>query len=103
MTEIFNSGEKITYTLGDTFELEISSEDFESGDTCTFIISEHEESEPIIKSTFRLISGAFSITFTAAEKSRLSLGNYIYKAVVVASDKTTVTTVSGDFIVKWGA
>lgn len=103
MTEIYNNGKKIAYTQGDTFELEVNSDDFETGDTCLFIIAENESAEPIVRSTFSLTNGSFSLALTSAEKNRLVLGNYIYKIVVTALDGTVVTTISGDFIVKWGA
>ena len=103
MTEIYDNGKKIAYTKGDTFELEVNSDNFESGDTCLFVVAENEGSEPLVKSTFSLLNGSFTLTLTSAEKNRLTLGNYIYKIVVTALDGTVVTTVSGDFIVKWGA
>lgn len=103
MTEIYENGKKIAYTQGDTFELEVNSENFETGDTCLFIISENESAEPVVKSTFALSNGSFSLSLTSAEKNRLIVGNYIYKVVVTALDGTVVTTKSGDFIVKWGA
>lgn len=103
MTEIYNFGEKIAYTQGDTFELEVSSDSFEAGDTCLFVIAEDENAEPVVNSTFALSNGVFSLSLTSAEKKRLELGNYIYKIVVTALDGTVVTTIGGDFIVKWGA
>ena len=103
MTEVYNYGEKISYTKGDTFELEVSSNNFEAGDTCLFVIAKDENAEPIISANFSLANNVFLITLTNAEKKRLQLGNYIYKIVVTALDGATVTTISGDFIVKWGA
>ncbi len=103
MTEIYNFGEKIAYTQGDTFELEVSSDNFETGDTCLFVIAEDESAEPVIKATFSLQDGSFTITLTSSERGKLDLGNYIYKIVITSLNGEVITRKSGNFIVKWGA
>lgn len=103
MIRIHNFGEKISYTKGDTFELEVNGDNFETGDTCLFIVAEDENAEPVVKSTFKLTDGSFEIKFTESERGKLDLGNYIYKIVITAISGDVITQKSGDFIVKWGA
>ena len=102
MVAIYNDGEKITYTQGDTFELEINSNNFEVGDKLIFVISENEDAEPTINSVFGLNGESFVVKLTLEERNRLKRGWYIYKITIISADGTVATTKSGDFEVKWG-
>lgn len=103
MIRIYNLGEKISYTKDDTFELEVNSDNFEAGDTCLFVIAEDENAEPVIRASFALANGSFTITLAESERDKLDLGNYIYKIVITSLSGEVITQKSGDFIVKWGA
>ena len=103
MITIYNFGEKIAYTKGDTFELEVNGDNFETGDTCLFVVAEYENAEPVISSTFEMIGESFKIALSEQERKRLELGSYIYKIVISSIRGEVLTQKSGDFIVKWGA
>lgn len=96
----------ISYTENDTFRMIAYQETegiFEEGTQLRFIIAKTEVSEYIIDKTFNLNDDmTFTITLTDAEKKRLILGDYIYKATIIKNN-TIVTRKSGDFTVKWGA
>lgn len=95
----------IEYTKGDTFDLVVdASSEFSEGDTLRLIIAESETAGPNIDNTYALSSdGVFILTFSEKDKQNLSIKPYIYKLILKDVNNRTVTQVSGDFIVKWGA
>lgn len=104
MIKIYSGGEKISYTAGDTFILNVSAaEGFEENSSLKFCIAKNEASEYVIDSDFSLTDGRFTIGLTDEEKSKLQIGDYIYKMTVVGGDGKIVTQKSGEFTVKWGA
>ena len=104
MIKIYSGGEKISYTSGDTFILNVSAtEGFEENTVLKFYIAKNEVGEYIIDSEFSLSEGRFTIELTDEEKSNLQVGEYIYKMTIVGGDGKIVTQKSGEFTVKWGA
>lgn len=103
MISIYSNGEKITYTAGDTFLMGVSSDDgFDEGAQLKLQIAENETAPLLIDATFTQVDGGFNVTLTSSEKRRLTLGDYIYKLVLVSASGDILTQKSGDFIVKWG-
>ena len=103
MVLIHSNGEKITYTAGDTFLMEISSDDgFEEGAQLKLQIAESETADFLVDATFNQSNGGFEVTLTDREKEKLPIGDYIYKLVLVNVSGEIITQKSGDFIVKWG-
>ncbi len=95
----------ISYSENDTFKLTAYRKNggFEEGSELRFIIAQTEESEYIIDKTFNINDNmTFTVTLTNAEKSRLSIGEYRYKMIVIKNN-TITTRKSGYFTVKWGA
>lgn len=104
MVLIYSNGEKITYTAGDTFLMEVSSaEGFDEGAQLKLQIAESETAPLLVDATFNQVDGGFEVTLSEREKGRLSIGNYIYKLVLVNIAGEIITQKSGDLIVKWGA
>ncbi len=103
MVLIYSNGEKITYTAGDTFLMEVSSDEgFDEGAQLKLQIAESETAPLIVDATFSQINGGFAVTLSEREKEKLTLGNYIYKLVLVSIAGEIITQKSGDLIVKWG-
>lgn len=96
----------ISYTKNDTFKLTIYPKyegAFEAGSQLRFVIAQTEKSEYIIDKTININDDlTFTITLTNDEKSKLNLGDYLYKMIVIKNN-TIVTQMSGYFNVKWGA
>ncbi len=96
----------ISYTKGDTFKLTMHPKydgAFQAGSQLRFVIAQTEESEYIIDKTININDDlTFTITLTNDEKSKLNLGEYKYKMIVIKNN-TIVTQSSGYFTVKWGA
>ena len=104
MLQIYSGGEKISYTAKDSFYLVVESEQgFEPGDQLKLQIAETEESELLIDSTHQLKNSFFEIALTDEEKAKLTLGNYVYKIVVISGNGDVLTRKSGELEVKWGA
>lgn len=104
MVLIYSNGEKITYTAGDTFLMEVSSaEGFEEGAQLKLQIAESETAPLLVDATFSQVGGGFEVILSDREKEKLTLGNYIYKLVLVSVAGEIITQKSGDLIVKWGA
>ncbi len=101
MIKILNEGKIIEYTKGDHFELHATADEAGDNTILRFIISLDETSQPVVDEQFQYNDGGFSITLTDAEKNSFDIGNYIFKMLLVDSGKV-VTTLSGDFLVKWG-
>ena len=94
----------IEYTVGDTFNITVSSIiPYDDGTTLNLIISKSETYDPIINKMFSASVGVFAMVLTDTEQGELSIGNYIYKMTVIDASGNKVTQKSGDFIVKWGA
>lgn len=105
MVKIFQSGERIEYTQGDTFLIRISPEDgdvFPVGSTLEFVVAVESNKTPVIKNTYDLTDGVFDVSFSNKDRE-VPYGNYLYKMVLSAVDGTIVTQKSGEFEVKWGA
>ena len=105
MVKIFQKGERIEYTRGDTFLIRISPEDgevFPVGSTLEFIIADESSKTPVIKNTYDLTDGAFDISFSNKDRE-IPEGEYVYKLVLRTVDGTIATQKSGEFIVIWGA
>lgn len=103
MINIYSSGKQITYTAGDTFELSVLSEsEFDSGAILKFQVAKNEESELLIDTSFNLNESGFIITLNDEEKEILTLGEYIYKIVLISASGDIITQKSGELIVKWG-
>ena len=103
MVLIYSNGEKITYTAGDTFLIEVSSDEgFDEGAQLKLQIAESETAPLLVDATFNQVNGSFDVALTSREKEKLTLGNYIYKLVLVNVSGEIITQKSGDFIVKWG-
>ena len=101
MTEF--CGDNIAYTKGDSFYLEVlSDEGFEEDDVLEFTISPSEKSGYTVFKEVPLSDGRFCITFTQEEINKLSINDYIYKISVVSALSGRVTHKSGQFTVKWG-
>ena len=95
----------ISYSVGDNFDLIIGPDDdevFSTGDTMSFAVYKAETETPLFTKTVTLTDGEFEIVLTENEISKLPVGNYYYKIKYVSSG-ITVTQISGNFIVKWGA
>lgn len=96
----------IFYSVGDTFNLEIEPEDnetFTTGSTLQVIIAQSEEIDTsIIDKTINLSDGKFTVTLTSSEIEKLKMGEYVYKMKYISGGKT-ITQISGNFTVKWGA
>ena len=104
MIKIYSGGDKITYTVGDTFEISVSSaEGFDAGMTLKFQIAKSEDMPLLIDTVFELENTEFSVTLTDEEKEKLPIGEYIYKFVLISQDGEIITQKSGELIVKWGA
>lgn len=98
-------GNTIEYTKDDTFELSVDSDTgFEESDTLRLVIAESETASPNVDNTYNLSSdGSFLLTLTDTDKKNLSIGSYIYKLIHNDNFGKTITQLSGNFIVKWGA
>lgn len=104
MIKIYSGGEKITYTKGDTFEISVSSaEGFGEESTLRFQVAKNEQEELLIDTAFPLKDTEFNIVLTDEEKEKLSIGEYIYKLVLISGKGEIITQKSGEFTVKWGA
>lgn len=104
MLRIFSGGEQISYTAGDSFMLCVSADDgFAEGTRLYFQVAENENAGYIIDKIFALAGDGFEIVLTQDESEKLSIGNYIYKLVVVDAEDIVITRKSGELIVKWGA
>ena len=104
MIRIYCGGENITYTAGDTFELDITTAGgFEQGTTLNFQIAQNEQSESVINKLFDLKSGCFEVVLSGEETEKLAIGNYIFKLTVIDSGGKISTEKSGELTVKWGA
>lgn len=98
------NNQNISYSVEDTFSLPISNDNgFEEGSTLRFDIADGENSTPIISNTYTLSNGMFNVTLNSTERKRLSIGNYIYRILIISATGSVTTEKSGDFIVKWGA
>lgn len=100
------NGTNIEHTQGDTFKLEIApfdNEEFEDGSTLQFLIAKNEKSNAIINKSVALLEHIFTVEISSEETKCLELEDYIYKAIVHSPKGGTLTQISGDFIVKWGA
>lgn len=96
-------GKDVEYTKGDTFELTITG-DFDSNSQLDFIISESENSTPIIENTYQMnTEGGFTVKLTKDEEEALSYKNYMYKLRIHTPEGDIITQKSGNFKVKWGA
>ena len=93
----------ISATDIDTFQIDVETTDYEEGQTLQFQVSENETAEPLISKTFSANDEVFSVALTENEKNRLSLENYIYRMTLLSISGATITTMSGNFTVKWGA
>lgn len=93
----------ISATDIDTFQIDVETTDYEEGQTLQFQVSENETATPIISKTFSATDENFSVELTENEKNRLSLENYIYRMTLLSISGATITTMSGNFTVKWGA
>lgn len=103
MLTIINN-KNISCSIEDSFLLPISNENgFEDGSTLRFDIADGENSVPIISNTYTLSNGMFNVTLDSTERKKLSIGNYIYRILIISANGTVVTEKSGDFTVKWGA
>ena len=104
MLKIIN-GTTIEYTKGDTFDLEVSSEDgFDEGSALSLVISKNEHTAAAVENRYSLNSeGVFLVTLSQSDKEKFSCGEYIYKLVLMGVNGTIYTQKSGDFVVKWGA
>lgn len=105
MVKIFQKGEKIEYTQGDTFAISISPEDgdtFIDGSTLEFIVADESSKNPIIDISCDLIAGIFNVSFSGKDRE-IPYGKYVYKMVLHAVNGTIVTQKSGEFEVIWGA
>ena len=101
MTEYF--GDNIAYTKGDSFYLEITSEDgFSDGDILEFSISPSERSKSTIFKRIPQEDGKFKVTFCDEDIEKLSINEYLYKISLVSENGGRITHKSGQFTVKWG-
>lgn len=97
-------GSDIEYTKGDTFRLGITTDDgFDENSQLDFIVSENEDSAPVINKTFSLSGDSFEIELTVEDTGKLVYGDYIYKLVIHTPTGEIITQMSGNFKVKWGA
>lgn len=104
MLRIYSGGEQISYTAGDSFLFCVGAEDgFAEGTRLYFQVAENESADYLINKTFALAGDGFEIVLTEEERKKLSIGNYIYKLVVVDAEDVVITRKSGELIVKWGA
>lgn len=105
MIKINKETSDISYSENDTFKLTVYRKNggFEEGSELRFIIAQTEESEYIIDKTFNINDNmTFTVTLTNTEKSRLRIGEYKYKMILIKNN-TIITRKSGYFTVKWGA
>lgn len=106
MIKINKNNGDISYTENDTFKITIYPKyegAFDESTQLRFIIAKTEESEYIIDKTFNINSDlTFTLTLTKAEQSKLNIGEYIYKIIIIKNN-SIVTQMSGHFAVKWGA
>lgn len=103
MIIIYSDGELITYTAGDTFSVDVSATDeFEQGSKLNFQVAENEQAESVIDKIFDLTEGGFEIVLSKEETGMLSIGNYIYKIVILDLNGKITTRKSGELTVKWG-
>lgn len=104
MIKIYSNGDKITYTAGDTFVMNVTTADsFDEGSTLTFKIAQNETSEDIISKEFSLNGTGFEVSLSEEDRDLLPIGEYIYKLVLKSANDEIITRKSGEFIVKWGA
>ncbi len=105
MVKIFQKGERIEYTRGDTFLIRISPEDsdiFPAGATLEFVVADEPSKTPVIQNTYNLEYEAFNVAFSNKDKE-IPEGKYVYKMILRTADGTVTTQKSGEFTVKWGA
>ena len=104
MISIYLGGEKISYTAGDTFVLSVASSDgFDERSSLKFCIAKNEESENVIEKEFLQENGQFNVELSADEAAKLTLGEYVYKLVLINGAGEISTEKSGELTVKWGA
>lgn len=93
----------IEWSVSDTFSLVVSDKaGFNEKDKLKFQISQSEDTEPIISNEYTLNGEVFDINLNSNDRSKLDLGYYIYRIIIIGADGSIVTQQSGDFIVKWG-
>ncbi|MBQ7974216.1 MAG: hypothetical protein IJ300_00795 [Clostridia bacterium] len=105
MVKIFQKGERIEYTQGDTFLIAISPEDgyfFPDGMSLEFIVAYEHSLQPNLEKMFELEDGVFYVSFSE-EVPKLELGEYTYKMILRTEDGIIATQKSGEFVVIWGA
>lgn len=103
MTKIYDCGERIEYTKGDTFRIFVTATEADEGSTLLFVITKSEDANPVINDTFQLLNDQFEIFLTQQEVNSLSIGDYIYKLILTDASGNITTCISGDLYVKWGA
>lgn len=104
MIKIFSDGEKISCSTEDTFLLTVESESgFEADVTLKFQVAENEESQMLVDKIFTPSGTLFKIELTKEEKQKLSLGEYVYRIILLGPDGSVITQKSGELEVKWGA
>ena len=95
----------IEYTKGDTFLLNVTSDNgFDANSQMDFIIAESETAVPIVNNTYNLNSeNGFYITFSDADVGKFNYADYMYKLTLHTPEGDIITQKSGNFKVKWGA
>lgn len=96
----------IEHSISDTFIFTVSpmaNETFDDNSILNFVVAKQENESPIIDKSYTLNEGQFIITLTDEEKTKLPLGNYIYKMIIISNNGIVSTEKSGFLDVVWGA
>lgn len=95
----------LSYPIGDTFAMtvEANSGGFPEGTVLELVIAKSADNEPLIDSTYNLSDGTFYVKLSDGQKSKLTIGNYIYKFILKGIDGTVFTQLSGNLYVTWEA
>lgn len=102
MVTIIN-GCDIAYTQGDTFEISLTlTNQTQTVVSVRFQIAQNDNDDIVINKTYSVSENTATITLEAADKEKLTIGDYIYRMSVVGDDNSVITQLSGNFKVKWG-
>lgn len=100
-----NSKVNIDYTKNDTFKFSISADESSGVIKLRFQIAENEISnEVLIDKEFTFENNTAEVSLKESEINKLYIDRmYSYRLTFLSGNDTTVTMISGNLNVKWGA
>ena len=102
MNKVTKNG--ISHTKGDTFLFEVTTnEQFSEGLTLKFVVAENEESKLIIQNNYYVSDNKFLVSLNESDESKLDIGIYVYKMILLNLSGQIITQASGELEIKWGA